>query len=86
MARVADYVIVQDDLFRISRGLEGLNNDSVQTFNFDMPSGFHAGSRTVLMFVMQLGISNVEYRIFLNDQFTLFHGVFSVDYRWHSFH
>ena len=86
MARVADYVILQDDFFRIVKGVQGQSNHPVQTFNFDMPTGFHAGSRSILMFVMQLKTSNVEFRIFLNDQVTLFHAIISVDNQWHSFH
>ena len=67
MARVADYVILQDDFFRIVNGVQGQSNHPVQTFDFNMPPGFHAASRSILMFVMQLKTSNVEFRIFLND-------------------
>ena len=86
MARVADYVILQDDFFRIVNGVQGQSNHPAQTFDFNMPPGFHAASRSILMFVMQLKTSNVEFRIFLNDQVTLFHAIISEDNQWHSFH
>ncbi len=77
MARVADYVIIRDSLFRLNTKLTHSQPHETQNFTFNMPAGFHRGSRCILMFTIQPGSGSAEFRIFLNGQTTEFHGTFS---------
>lgn len=77
MARVSDYVIVRDSLFRLNTQLTNSQPNETQSFQFNMPTGFHRGSRCILMFTIQPGSGSAEFRVFLNGQTTEFHGIVS---------
>jgi len=77
MARVADYVILRDDLFRLQTKTANHQAKTSHKFQFNMPAGFHRGSRCILLFTVQPSSSSAEFRVFLNDQTTEFHGRFS---------
>jgi hypothetical protein len=76
MARVSDYVIIRDSLLRLNTQLTHSQPNETQSFQFNMPAGFHRGSRCILMFTIQPGSGSAEFRIFLNGQTTEYHGIF----------
>jgi len=84
MPRIADYAIIRDGLFRINTKLTNYQPHLIQDFKFNMPSGFHRGSRSILFFTVQDSGEKVEFRIFVNNE-TTFHGIFSGS-RFHSLH
>ena len=77
MARIADYSIISDGKVKMKIG-----GDIDKSFNFNLPSNYHRGSRGVLAFMLDtVNPSNLKFKVEINGS-----RVFNARYNSDVFH